>query len=282
MASGGPSFPNRLGYVLFGIDDTRLRATWRFVLAWPLLPLVGALVALVMPLMGLSGMIPGGPLQGIIFLGILLLWARFIDRRPLSDYGVSGSRSWLLNLFVGFVAVVGVWIGWHALASSVGWMQIESAMTGSPGSLLFGLGGRLVSLAINTWVQDVAFFAIILASAAEGLHSRDIGPTEAVLGAWVVAVLFFTATRDANRARCGRRCGLRPPVRPHWRVGADHRGPLGRELCGGDDLRVSGHGEGGPGHPRDQPDTSWGRRRGGSDPVVCRHVPSPPRVASVV
>lgn len=146
-----------------------------------------------MPVLGVSGMIPGGPLQGIIFLGILFLWARIIDRRPLSDYGVSDSLSWLVNLVIGFFAVVGVWSGWHVLASSVGWMQIESAMTTSLGSLLFGLVGRLVSLAINTWVQDVAFFAIILASAAEGFQSRDIRPTTAVRGGWFVAVPFFTA-----------------------------------------------------------------------------------------
>lgn len=183
----------RLHTVFFGTEDSRIRATWRFLLAWPLLPLVGALVGMVMPVLGLSGMIPGGPLQGIIFLGLLLVWARYIDRRPLSDYGVSASPSWLVNLFIGFGVVVGVWSGWHLLASSVGWMQIEWSMTVPQESVLFGLGGVLVSLVINTWVQDAVFFAIVLASAAEGLHSRNIEPAKAVVGAWMVAVLFFTA-----------------------------------------------------------------------------------------
>lgn len=72
-------------------------------------------------------------------------------------------------------------------------MDIEWSMTAPQGSALVGLGGILVSQAINTWVQDVVFFAIILTSAAEGLRSRDVEPTKAVLGAWLVAVLFFTA-----------------------------------------------------------------------------------------
>jgi len=184
---------NGLSAVLFGADDRRLRATWRFLLAWPLLPLVGALVGTVMPALGLTGMIQGGPLQGLVFPGILLVWARYVDRRSLSAYGVSPSVSWLLNLLVGFAVVVGVWGGWHALASSLGWMGIEPAVTAPQGSALFGLGGMLVSLAINTWVQDVVFFAIVLASAAEGFRSRGVESRQAVVGGWLVGVLFFTA-----------------------------------------------------------------------------------------
>lgn len=179
--------------VVFGIDDTRIRATWRFVLAWPLLPLVGVLVGLIMPRLGLTGMIPGGPLQGLIFLVLLLVWARFIDRRPLSEYGVSASASWCLHLLVGFIAVVGVWSGWHALASSLGWMRIEWSLTVPQGSVRLRLIGALLSLAINTWVQDVVFFAIVLVVAAQGLRSRGIAPRGAVIGGWVVAAIFFTA-----------------------------------------------------------------------------------------
>lgn len=187
------SAAERLRAVVFGIEDPRLRATWRFLLAWPLLPLVGALVGLVMPVLGLSGVIPGGPLQGVVFLGVLLVWARYVDRRPLSDYGVSASASWLSNLLVGFAAVVAVWGAWHALASSLGWMRIAVSTTAPQGSVLAGLGGVWVSLAINSWVQDVVFFAVVLASAAEGFHSRGVEPTRAVLGGWVVATVFFTA-----------------------------------------------------------------------------------------
>jgi len=179
--------------VVFGADDPRLRATWRFLLAWPLLPLINVLVALILPILGLSGMIPGGPLQGLLFLGILFVWAQYIDQRPLSEYGVSASPSWVVNLVVGFVAVLIIWAGWHALAVSLGWMHLEVMITAPQESVLFGLGGVFVSLAINTWVQDVVFFSIVVASAAEGFRSRGLTPSQAVLGAWLVGVLFFTA-----------------------------------------------------------------------------------------
>lgn len=66
-------------------------------------------MALVMPVLGLSGMIPGGPIQGIVFLGMLVLWARVIDRRPLAEYGVSLSAAWAQRRLLGFAVVVGVW-----------------------------------------------------------------------------------------------------------------------------------------------------------------------------
>lgn len=193
MSAGMAAALARLRPVVFGREQPRLRATWRFVLAWPLLPLVGALLGVAMPALGVSGMIPGGPIQGIVFLVMLVLWARYIDRRPLSDYGVSASPTWLLNLSTGLIAVIAVWSGWHLVASSLGWMRIEPAVMAPEWSVHLRLFGVLISLAINTWVQDTVFFAIVLASAAEGLRSRDVNATRAVIGGWIVAVVFFTA-----------------------------------------------------------------------------------------
>lgn len=162
------------------------------MLAYPLLPIVALALGLIMPALGLRGMIPGGPIQGVIFGIMLLGWAWAIDRRPLSDYGVSASWSWLLDLVVGFLVVLGVWSAWHALAASVGWTAIEVSMTAPQGALWFGLLGRFASLLINTWVQDTVFFAIVLATAAEGLRAREVAPARAVIGGWIVATVFFT------------------------------------------------------------------------------------------
>lgn len=193
MSGDENGLTTRLRSLVFGRDDPRLRATWRVLLAWPLLPLVGTLVGLTMPVLGLRGMIPGGPMQGLFMLGILLLWARVIDRRSLADYGVSLSTTWLSRLLLGFAVVVGVWSFWRGIAVSMGWMRIEWSMAAPQGEVGFRLVGALLSLAINTWVQDVVFFGIVLVAAAEGLRSREVGPRRAVLGGWLVAAAFFTA-----------------------------------------------------------------------------------------
>lgn len=192
MNSSSARVKGTLRGVFFGAADPRIRATWRILLAWPLLPLVGALVALVMPLLSSPGMIAGGPLQAVVLLLLLVPWARYIDRRPLSEYGVAASGSWVLNLFVGIVAAVVIWSGWYAFASSLGWVQIEVSMTAPQDSIAFGLVGTLVSLILNSGVQDVVFFALVMTSAAEGLRSRDIDANRAVLGGWGVGIVFFT------------------------------------------------------------------------------------------
>lgn len=200
MSETGQQLSNRLRYVIFGREGPRIRAIWRILMAWPLLPVVGSLVALVMPVLGLRGMIPGGPLQGIIFLGILVLWAGFIDRRSLAEYGVSLSAAWVQRLLLGFAVVVGVWSAWHGLATGMGWMRIEWSMSAPQGDVVLRLVGALVSLVINTWVQDVVFFSIVLVAAAQGLRSRDIDPRRAVLGGWLVAGGFFTAIHGTPTA----------------------------------------------------------------------------------
>lgn len=106
---------------------------------------------------------------------------------------MSATASWALNLLVGFAVVVGVWGGWHLLASSLGWMRIEWSLTAPRGSVGLGLVGALVSLAINTWVQDTVFFGIVLVGAAQGLRSRGVEPPRAVVGGWLVGAFFFTA-----------------------------------------------------------------------------------------
>lgn len=192
MSGGAKAVTTRLRTVVVGVEGARLRATWRFILAWPLLPLVGVIVGVVMPVLGVSGMIPGGPLQGAVFLGMLVVWARVVDRRPLSDYGVTASRSWVLNMFVGFGVVIVVWSGWHLLIASLGLTRIEVSLTAPEGSIVFRLVGTMVSLAVNSLVQDLVFFAIVLKGAAEGFHSRGMEARRAVVGGWLVGILFFT------------------------------------------------------------------------------------------
>lgn len=192
MSNESATLTDGLRRAAFGTGTTRLRTTWRFVLAAPILPLVNVLVALMLPLVGRSGMIPGGPAQGVIFLAILLGWAAVLDRRPISDYGVRATGRWLADLVVALLAVLGVWLAWHAAARSLGWFTIEAGPA-LRGENVLEVLAVFASLGINTWVQDVAFFAIVLAVAAEGFHSRGLDRTRAVLAGCLVGALFFTA-----------------------------------------------------------------------------------------
>lgn len=205
MSGAGDAATSRFGEstsylvaVLRGPDEARLRASWRVLLAWLLLPLVTLSLAVVMPVLGLSGMAAGGPLQALLFLVLLVGWAWAIDRRSLSDYGVSLSRSWVLDLLAGFGAVVGAHLLWYALGVAGGWTTVAVSTTAPRDVLVVGLVGAVLSFAFNVWVQDTVYFAIVLRNAAEGLRSRELAPTRAAIGGWLVAVLFFTAVHDLS------------------------------------------------------------------------------------
>ncbi|MFB6296525.1 MAG: hypothetical protein ABEH66_06780 [Halobacteriales archaeon] len=192
MSGGLSDVTSTLRWIALGDDEPRLRATWRLLLALPLLPLVGLLLGIVMGVLGLTGMIAGGPIQAVIFLILLGVWAWAIDRRPLADYGVSLTPGWVATLLVGFGAVIVAHLLWYGLGLAGGWTTIGLSMTAPQDSLVVGAVGTAVSFVFNVWVQDTVYFAIVLVTAAQGFRSRDLVPRRAAIGALVVAILFFT------------------------------------------------------------------------------------------
>lgn len=196
MSEGMVTVTNRLRWVVLGDGEPRLRATWRFLLAVPLLPLVTLLLALVMGVLGLAGLIAGGPIQAVVFLTLLGVWAWAIDRRPLTDYGVSPTRTWLADLLAGFGAVVLAHLLWYGLGLAGGWTTIAVSLTAPQDLLVVGLVGTFLSMGFNVWVQDTVYFPIVLRTAAEGFQSRDLVPRRAAIGGLLVAVLFFTGMHE--------------------------------------------------------------------------------------
>lgn len=191
--------PERLRAVVWSMREARVRAMWRVLLAWPLLWFVVGTIAVrvgavVVPAgMPLStSMLAFGLLQGGFFAVALVVWARYRDRRPLADYGLSVASSWLLDLLIGFGAVLVGYGVWHAVGSILGWTSVEVAMAAPQEPLVLGLGAIFVAVAVNVWVQETVFIGVILTNAAEGLSSRGVAPLRAVIGAWGVAVLLFT------------------------------------------------------------------------------------------
>lgn len=192
----------RIRAIVWGTTDRRVRATWRVLLAVPLLwTLTGAVLAgnvqsavELLP----SGQDTGGGLaqsllHGAFFLVALVGWARYLDRRPLSTYGVSASLGWGRDALVGFVAVlvgVGAWTG---LAAVAGGASVALSPSLPRGSVLVGLVLPFVALVLHAAVQQVVFFRVVLGTAAEGLHSRGVAPARAAVAAVPVAVLLFIA-----------------------------------------------------------------------------------------
>lgn len=201
------SVADHLRSAVWGVNDPRVRATWRVLLAVPILWFLtgGVLTGNVQ---AAAAWLPSGPsplggltqslLHGGFFLVALAAWARYLDRRPLSSYGVSASRRWLGDLLVGFAAVVVAFGAWYSLGSSLGWTSVAVSTSAPRGSFLLGLAIVLVALALHVWVQQAVFFRVVLGNAAEGLHSRGVAAPRAVVGGLFVAILSFFAIHDVT------------------------------------------------------------------------------------
>lgn len=198
--SGTERVVERVRGVGWGGQDTRVRATWRVLLAMPFLwvltggVLAGNLQSAVGVLPG-AGATGGGVTQSLLhagfFLAALGVWARSLDRRPLSAYGVSASPRWVRDGTVGFVAVLVGFGAWRGGTAALGGTSVTVAPSVPQGSVLLGVIAPFVALVLHAAVQQVVFFRVILKSAAEGLHSRGVGAVAAVAGAVPVAVLLF-------------------------------------------------------------------------------------------
>ena len=210
--TGGVIGP-RLRRLLVGDADRRVRATWRVLLAWPVLWFLAgsagvAVATAVVP--------PGTPRPPrMLAFGVALAagfavawvaWARWIDRRPLADYGFHLDRAWGIDLLAGFVAVLAGFAVWHAVAGTLGWTAVDLVLAGPVETLAVGLLAVLAAIAVNVWVQETVFVGVVLTNAAEGLSSLGLDARRAVVLAWAVAVALFAVKH--RPATAGRWLGL--------------------------------------------------------------------------
>jgi hypothetical protein len=200
MSAERAALIDRVRVVVFGDDDPRVRATWRVLLAMPILwVLTGAV--LTGNVQSALDVIPSGEslgsglassvLHGGFFLVALSLWARVLDWQPLSNYGVSVSTDWGRAFVGGFLAVVVGQLVWLGVSSVSGGKSIHVAPSTPSEPLLVWLVLPFVALVLHAAVQQVIFFRVILKTAAEGLHSRGVSGETAALVAIPVATVFF-------------------------------------------------------------------------------------------
>jgi hypothetical protein len=193
---------SRLRAVVRGPNDSGVRATWRVLLAMPVLwVLTGAVLAgnvqTAIPWIPTGQGPTAGLAQSLLHAGFFLValagWARYLDARPLSDYGVSATPAWLLDLVAGFGAVVVGFVVWLGLGAALGGVTVTTALSSPQDSLGPGLVVVAVALLLHAAVQQLVFFRVALGSAAEGLKSRDLSRSLPFAGALAVAVVLFVA-----------------------------------------------------------------------------------------
>lgn len=205
--------------VVRGERDSRLRGVWRVLVAavlfLELVNRVGVLVASALgPVYGGDqrlAMVITSVTAAVALGAILIVWARYVDRRPLSNYGFSLASDWGMNLVAGFVAVSVAYGLWFALASVLGGSDVVVSLADTQGSVAFWLAGGLVTNLFSALAQDTVYFGVILKNAAEGIRAWDVTPLRAVIGGWLVGILFFILIHGGSTD---------PVVLLNWVIGA--------------------------------------------------------------
>lgn len=200
MSNVTATISSRVRGVVWGTNDPRIRAIYRIllpivILTWVLtrgaVLLAGAVVPAESP--GSILVLATGLFEAAFVAGLLFVWAWYIDRRPIGNYGLSASSGWALDLAVAFGAVLVGHAVWYAVGSALGWIDVTVSMSAGEGSLAVGVGTLFVAIGVNSWVQETVFGAIPIRNAAEGLAAWGVTPRLAVLAGWAFAVLMFAS-----------------------------------------------------------------------------------------
>ena len=197
----------------------RLRAGWRLLAQYATFLVVTALLASLLTisyaLLNPAVMSPGGAAspQGVSDLNLLariasvagvfvslLLAARFLDRRPIRDFGFHLGGGWLVDFGFGMLLGAGLMTGIFSLELSLGWLAVSDAFsTVDPNSsfLLAILPPIGIFVCVGIY-EEALSRGYQLRNAAEGLNFPALGPRVAIVGAWILSSAFFGLLHAAN------------------------------------------------------------------------------------
>jgi membrane protease YdiL (CAAX protease family) len=190
----------RVVSVLWNRAENRPRTLWR-ILGVYVATLVGIFVLPALALAGteLPPSVNGaatnltGALVGLI---LAVVFAKYVDRRPLTDYGLAFGPSFLKDLGAGSVmALTGMGV---ALPASLlaGWATVSELFSSGVGTNVLpfaaAFGVYTIQWAFTAFWEELVFRGLILTSAVEGLQSRWLSDRGAVVAGVAASSLIFT------------------------------------------------------------------------------------------
>jgi membrane protease YdiL (CAAX protease family) len=186
--------------VLWNRTEGRPRALWR-ILGVYVASFVGIFV---LPALALAGtQLPpsvAGAAQNLIaaLTGLLVAIgvAKYVDRRPLTDYGLALDSSFLKDFGAGSViALAGMAV---ALPVSLlaGWATVSELFSGGTGANVLPFAAAFaaytIQWAFTAFWEELVYRGIILTSAVEGLRSRWLSDRGAIVAGVVASSLIFS------------------------------------------------------------------------------------------
>jgi uncharacterized protein len=197
----------------------RLRALWRLGIQywayWVLVQLIFSLVVDAWLLADSGGRISSGGLDTSVvspalplvsgvagLLGaILTVWlaGRFLDRRSFSEFGFRLRARWWLDLLFGMVLGALLMTMLFLVELELGWVEVTGAFE-TPGGAPFVISilfpaATFICVGVS---EETVFRGYQLKNAAEGLNYPALGPSGAILLAWISSSVLFGVLHADN------------------------------------------------------------------------------------
>lgn len=192
--------------LFWNAGEGRLRAGLRAFLFFGLWGFGPALLHLLLgqPVRGLAG--ADRQWLASIYLDLLRLLAiiaaafvaaRWIDRRPLADWGFHFNRSWWLDLLFGMALGAVLMLAIFAVEWLLGWVTITGFWSAPPGvPFLAAILAPLVLALVVSIAEELLSRGNMLLNLAEGFRFWPL--RLAVLAAWLISSFIFGALHVSN------------------------------------------------------------------------------------
>ncbi len=192
----------RIEILFWNAIEHRLRAFWRLAVFLVVAAVPANMAVLVLDATDVALLERSlrNPLVAAAFMLALWVYARYVERRPMADFGLEHSSRWWRDLLGGLSIGAFAACLLALVAIAIGAAEITGEMHNDLPETHFALAwsGQLFRYAGGSLFEEIMSRAILLRIIAETIRGPRMGRRGAVISAWLGTSLIFGALHFAN------------------------------------------------------------------------------------
>lgn len=184
--------------IFYSNEESRLRLVWRILLTTSVAITCTVFIYLLLSLIISDVNLASQTALAISVLFSIWLAARFIDKRPFSDFGLSLSLQWGKDCLAG-CAIAALAMGIiFAILFGMDWVVITEISSSANQSLIGGLIVVFITMVgVSVW-EEAYFRSYLIPNLKESLNTSYITSNNATLGAVIISSVLFGLGHSAN------------------------------------------------------------------------------------
>jgi len=180
---------------MFMNGEGRPRAGWRLLFQFSLYYTAAAFVGSLVLAAGAGRTSAPNVLLyvGAALAGVASVWlaGRFLDRRSFPGFGLHLNRAWWSDFGFGLLLGASLISGIFLFELAAGWVTVTGALRAVGGAFFPAILAPVILYSCVGFYEELVSRGYQLTNLAEGLNLPGIGPTGAILLAWVLSSSFF-------------------------------------------------------------------------------------------